>query len=246
MALDLTVTYPGQVAPATAAYPQGEARNRSTPGDSDGTPWEEQIVNDLLGMEQSLLDAAGITPSGAPDEVGASDYLDAMKVLFRGTRRVQALQPIPDNNGTAIIPTDWQFYDNSLAWIAQDENRVMYVPMANIPEHCTLVALRLQCGGDLGPSGPETTLPTSPLSLQLYYTDGSGVLQVPSGVQTGNPVDLAAYNAVHEYVWTLDTPLVIDAAVEQLNLFAYIEGPQGVGFTDGAFGVLRLQCVFAD
>ena len=72
--------YVGQVA-SDAAYPYGKARNLSVEGDGTGTPWEEKHVNDLWGFLQSLLDAVDATPSGTPDKVGASQYLDAIEAI---------------------------------------------------------------------------------------------------------------------------------------------------------------------
>jgi hypothetical protein len=66
---------------ADPGYPHGKARNRSLPGDSDGTPWEEDLVNDIWGLLQSLLAQVGITPTGTPDEVGASQYLQALREM---------------------------------------------------------------------------------------------------------------------------------------------------------------------
>jgi hypothetical protein len=51
-------------------------------GDGTGTPWEEKLVNDVFGFQQAMLDASGITPSGDPDEVGASDYLQSLLDLL--------------------------------------------------------------------------------------------------------------------------------------------------------------------
>ncbi len=83
MALDLTVTYPGQIdTSAAAAYPQGKAQNDIVEDDGVGTPLEKQWVNDLLGFLQSLLAEASVTPSGNPDEVGTSDYLDSLKQII--------------------------------------------------------------------------------------------------------------------------------------------------------------------
>lgn len=82
MALDLTATYPGQIDASDPQYPQGKARNVVAEGDGTGTPWEKQIANDLLGFQQALLNQAGITPSGNPDEVGTSDYLDAIIAIL--------------------------------------------------------------------------------------------------------------------------------------------------------------------
>jgi hypothetical protein len=81
MAIIPSDEYPGQTA-ADVDYPHGKARNRITPGDGTGTPLEELWVNDLWGFLQALLAAAGATPSGTPDKVGASQYLDAIQKLY--------------------------------------------------------------------------------------------------------------------------------------------------------------------
>lgn len=75
MALIPSARYPSQTATGDAAYPQGKARDDITDGDFSGTPLEKDWVNDIWGFEQALLDLGGITPSGTPDGVGASDYI---------------------------------------------------------------------------------------------------------------------------------------------------------------------------
>ncbi len=82
MALIPKDIYPAQTVSGDAGYPHGKARNRSTPGDGTGTPWEERLVNDIFGFQQALLEEALVTPSGVPDAVGASQYLDALKLLI--------------------------------------------------------------------------------------------------------------------------------------------------------------------
>lgn len=80
MALAPGSRYPAQT-DTDPAYPQGKARNAGTFQDGTGTPLEKDWINDLWGFEQALLDEAGIAPSGTPDEVGASDYLNALKAI---------------------------------------------------------------------------------------------------------------------------------------------------------------------
>jgi hypothetical protein len=80
MALIPSAQYPSQT-DADAAYPQGKARNAGAFQDGTGTPLEKSWINDIWGYLQSLLAEAEITPSGVPDEVGASDYLDATLAL---------------------------------------------------------------------------------------------------------------------------------------------------------------------
>lgn len=80
MAIKLSDEFPGQSVAPSSEYPQGSAQNITTPGDGTGTPWIAKIVNDWLGFFQSLLDADDATPSASPDEVGASQYFDALPI----------------------------------------------------------------------------------------------------------------------------------------------------------------------
>lgn len=82
MAIIPETQYAGKIAPADAEYPYGKARNITLPGDGTGTPWEAALVNDIFGFQQSLLSESGITPSGDPEAVGASQYLQALKKLL--------------------------------------------------------------------------------------------------------------------------------------------------------------------
>lgn len=85
MAIIISTQYPGKTNAPSAAYPQGSARNVTISGDGTGTPWEQQLVNDVLGFLQALLLEGGITPSGSPDTALASDYLDGLKVAIKPT-----------------------------------------------------------------------------------------------------------------------------------------------------------------
>lgn len=78
MAIDLTVTYPTKVNPASPAWPFGQPRNITAPGDGTGTPWEQAIIRDSEGFKQALLSVAGVTPSGTPDTAQLSQYLQSL------------------------------------------------------------------------------------------------------------------------------------------------------------------------
>lgn len=83
MAISPKDRYPGQVDVSDlASYPEGAARNITVPGDGTGTPWEQDLVNDIFGFQQSLLAFAGATPTGVPDKVGASQYMDALALVI--------------------------------------------------------------------------------------------------------------------------------------------------------------------
>jgi len=82
MALQRDTYYPGRYSTGDAAHPQGAFKNRTTPTSQDGSYLEQDWLNDWDGFFASLLDEAGITPDDSIDEVGASQYYDAMKVNF--------------------------------------------------------------------------------------------------------------------------------------------------------------------
>lgn len=81
MAINPGNLYPGKTKAPDADYPYGSARNVTTPGDGTGTPWEAALVNDIFGFQQALLDGAGLVPSGTPERVGSSQYLNALRAL---------------------------------------------------------------------------------------------------------------------------------------------------------------------
>jgi len=97
MAINPNSSFPTKTAAPSAEYPYGSARNITTPGDGTGTPWRAEIVNDIFGFQQALLDAAGIVPLGQPDRVGASQYLESARIALgavaKSIAELQALTP---------------------------------------------------------------------------------------------------------------------------------------------------------
>lgn len=83
MALNRSTRYPGRFATATSAHPQGAFKNRTSPTSQDGSYLEADWANDWDGFFGSLLSAAGLTPNGNVDAVGASQYYSALSTLFR-------------------------------------------------------------------------------------------------------------------------------------------------------------------
>lgn len=82
MAIAPKLVYPGQLDETDpVGYPHGKAQNETSPGDDDGTPLEQALVNDIFGFQQALLGEAGLTPSGTPDTAVASQYLQALKII---------------------------------------------------------------------------------------------------------------------------------------------------------------------
>jgi hypothetical protein len=125
MALIPSARYAGQTDAATE-YPHGKARNAGAFQDGTGTPLERDWLNDLWGFLQSLLEAAGITPSGDPDEVGASQYLEAVQSLAVSTplattlRRMMQLRQI---NLNGVTPPS----DDQIAVASTSNGRTLFV-----------------------------------------------------------------------------------------------------------------------
>lgn len=87
MAIIPSDTYPGQTDTSDlVAYPSGAAQNVIVIDDGVGFPLEKTWVNDLLGWQQALLAAAGITASGDPDTAVDSQYKEAIEWIAEGSR----------------------------------------------------------------------------------------------------------------------------------------------------------------
>jgi hypothetical protein len=67
-----------------SAYPGGKAVDTSAGDTEDGTPYKADWMNDVGGFFQAaIVDALGkFTVSGAPDKVGRSDVLNALKIII--------------------------------------------------------------------------------------------------------------------------------------------------------------------
>lgn len=80
MALDRNAKYPGRYDAPTPEQPQGAFKNRTAAGSNDGSYLERDWLNDWSGFFSSVLAKVGFTPNGNVDEVGASQYFDAMEL----------------------------------------------------------------------------------------------------------------------------------------------------------------------
>ena len=139
MALKPVDNFPGQIAPADAEYPYGKARDVAAPGDNLGTPYNALKINDDFGFHQALLDAAGITPSGVPDKVGASQYLDAINALIANA--VGALQeaayPVGSIYVNATVATNPATLLGFGTWVSVGAGRVLVGLDAGDPDFNT-------------------------------------------------------------------------------------------------------------
>ena len=80
MAIDASVALTNTNA---IAFPGTEAVNASGPTAVDGTEYVKVLIdNYMFGPQQALLNYAGLTPDGLPEEDGASQELEALQKSF--------------------------------------------------------------------------------------------------------------------------------------------------------------------
>lgn len=82
MAIVPSSSYPGQSIAGDPGFPYGKPRNITVTADGTGYPWNATTAGDIVGMQQALLVAGGVTPSGSPDSASASDYLTALHAVI--------------------------------------------------------------------------------------------------------------------------------------------------------------------
>lgn len=138
MAISPKDEYPTQIDTSDpTGYPEGQAKNVGTDGDGTGTPLDKKWLSDLWGLLQSLLAATSTTPSGNPDKVGASQYLDAFKEFWDGDLFFKVFPywisgGAPETYSLDVttqdpIPTGVAFKPDGLAmYITGDSNNTIY------------------------------------------------------------------------------------------------------------------------
>lgn len=62
-------------------FPEGKARNIVTPLDGTGTPWEKDLINDMFGFQQAVLQESDQTPTGMVENANDSQYLEGIKTV---------------------------------------------------------------------------------------------------------------------------------------------------------------------
>lgn len=96
MAISPKNLYPSRIIDGDAGFPYGKALDIQNGVVGTGTPLRATWLNDIFGFQQSLLSEANITPNGTPDEVGSSQYLDAVKHVARQPLNLKVFQSPTD------------------------------------------------------------------------------------------------------------------------------------------------------
>ncbi len=76
------------IANTVGAFPGVVSQNATGPGATDGTPYIKQVIDDLWGFSQALMNHAGLSPDGVTEADGASQRLLAMQRVCGGPGEV--------------------------------------------------------------------------------------------------------------------------------------------------------------
>ncbi len=103
MALDRASAFPGRFDPVSPEHPQGAFKARTSPVSADGSYLHKDWANDWDGFFSSLLNGAGLSPNGSVDEVGASQYYDALIALTSDPEAIRDIIAAMLTQGDGIL-----------------------------------------------------------------------------------------------------------------------------------------------
>lgn len=197
MAIDWSAQYPGQIG-VDPAWPYGKPRNIVVPGDGTGTPLEAAWVSDLAGWQAALLTEAGITPSGNPDSVGASDYTEAIKALasanMSGFTSMEHTWTAAQKFTAGYIANHWGvsgevLYCNPGTGATESRARTIMLPLSSFMSSHDVGSDKLAWRSFLSDDGSQVYWDTSVASkslLCLYHVPHQAVItSVRAGVHAG-------------------------------------------------------------
>jgi len=197
--------YPSQT-DTDANYPQGKARNVTASGDTTGTPFEKDWVNDVWGFFQALMLETGISPSGSPDSATSSQIRDAVRALKRKLA-LYTFSNAATNIATAFgLTLSYQFGGYSLASNA--------VTVPEVGQYRVAVGGRIQGTAVTNPcpiDGNVTVGGTSVLSFgvkrpsAIPSDDFSVFAQTVVNVTAPGSQAIAVLSQTASAIWTLGT-----------------------------------------
>jgi hypothetical protein len=196
------------------------------------TLWDTQFQNALDGAAGgTYAPSAAIIINGSGMQFGAIPALTSQSVT-----RIQALRPIDKNS--------WTWSTNAGAWVQNASADYLWIPLNDIPDHSSLVSVRIMLNAAAGDGGAYTgSLPTVMPTLSVQYVNNSGVVGGTGTPTTDASGSLAAFNAAHSITFTLSSPLAVDMGSARQAIYALINGV-GTGYQANKLGILQLDAVF--
>ena len=232
MAVEPKDLYPSQTLDSDSGWPYGKARNDTEQGATDGTPLEAQWLNDLWGFFQALLTQASASPSGSPDHVGASQYLNAIRTVIQddvsesGTTRTAMFAAIVENllvpsavspplipvlNANDRFTPQYETDDAPLEQTDASGCGKLVIPFGLPFTGMSLSedGVSIQVKGAAGHGGLPGTMPTFAFFVRTYAGTGSGAPTQIGATVTDASATVGAYEDLHTISLTFNKRAIL-------------------------------------
>lgn len=228
--INLNGLFPTRSTAPDADYPTGGAQDISAPGAGDGTPWIASIYNDINGFHQALVAAAGITVSGSPETVQASQLLEALL-------QIQTYASITAFGADPALADNTTFIQNALN-AAANGGGVVIPPGNFITDKLTMVdgVTLISVGGELtlkdasDDSIIEIQSGTQDVLLYRLKLNGNAANNAGTPANVGL-IEIQSTSGSPSSNITIDGCQVLDAR------------EQGIVVLDGAFQIFIRNCL---
>lgn len=177
--VNLNDLFPGKTNSPSAAYPFGSARNVTVSGDGLGTPFIASLQNDIIGLQQYLINEAGITPSGSPDTALVSQQFTAIWRILNMRTLTHNFTVDADYTFTAeenlklrYVMTDTNPFLSGLTNVIIDNEQRRF-----IASNETLQILKFKTLAGTG-------IDVDPGEFKDLYCDGTDVIDLSGGVES--------------------------------------------------------------
>lgn len=232
----------GDITQTTGTYPDVAAVNDTVPGDKTGTPYTKQMVDELFGVFQAILNAAHLTPNDSAEAAAASYSIESSQIA-------QAIQAVFMPAGMIVgIPTDTVPTGARLLKLeGQVILRATYPRLVTNVEqsaHSNGAFYRCNAGGTYDAAGDYMLLPDLRGQF-LRGRDSAGSVD-PDGAtrEFGNLQDWGSPDHTHEFLVAGSPDLIYSAdvgyssgdrdALSNVTADAFtLDGPVGQGAASG-------------
>ena len=81
------VGFPNTDNPITGSYDYGILKDVTSPGAGDGSPWRQDIAQDIYYAIAAVCKEGGEAPDGTPETTSSSQFLNAIKEIGKKRNR---------------------------------------------------------------------------------------------------------------------------------------------------------------
>lgn len=224
---NLNSLFPLKSTDVSTSYPFGGAQDITVSGDGTGTPWIASLANDIFGLQQYLLNEAGITPSETADTALDSQQFTAMWQIFNMRNDIHNITVDADYTLTDAqnLKLRYDITDTNPFLSAARNIIIDVVPRRFLVANNTLQILTFKT-----PSG--TGISVSAGSISDLYCDGTNVI-LAVAVQTNVVVGQEVFTdstrttltaSTSSTFWSFNYTKLFDSSTSYLEISGTISG----------------------